>query len=1558
MFFALHRSTHIVYFIRFEKRNVMKKSPLLSLAFFVCMFIGLIPSQSFAISLFGLTEISPGIYSYVGSKQVNLRQRTVSLRVIIINRTGSLSDNAKLLITSTNSEIINAQGITDDGLPYFAINSNSWLDYYSVIHVDFAWPSSNPKITFGFDPGVASNGLVSITGEVTVGEILSARVSDPDNVSSVIEYQWLANNTEINGANASTYELLERDEGQVISVTASYTDDDGFDEVINSAATTPVAPRPINNEGVLSISGVKLVGETLTATIVDANGVSGNVDYQWFSNGQSIDGETSNTLDVTSGVLGQTINVSANYLDNDSFSEELTTQSNALVVTTIVNNQAELAEAVSSSSAGEWIGLAGSDYDNIPELVLGEVTLTLAENSDAMISGATCIHMPTNRAALVGLVFNNIDTIVDSVCDSNGNSSIYIDADNVEIRENKFLGEVAAPSSSTFNWISVKDSYALIERNLFQNKSTNLRGAAISMFNNTSQGDQFGHVVQYNLFKDFLGGEESNATVIQIGRSTNASANGQGTHVIRYNRFENVQTRQRIIRVQSTANAIYNNTFEGTLGNISLENGSRNTVSNNIILSTGEDDASDDGGISFTPYGHVIHNNYIAGLRTTSSQRGGLLTSSERFDDVGNVALTISPVTVSANTIINSRQAINLSARDCVVGSFIIHFENNLIANGEDPTLDLETNSGTDYGFEGRTANGEGRDAVIDDCALSLESTQNNEHYYSADLSKNGTFAFNSTGSGNIGTDDNEGLADIRSANDGLFEGVGVDTGIGANTSKLVYLTNTDVGPASDFVAPAVQTTFEGPISFDLSTWNITFPDGTQEDNPQWLLDGNTLDDAFYYTDEGAMVFKTDNITAGTTTNSTFPRSELREMLRGPEPDPRPSGFPSTQGLTRNNWVFSSSSQAVQSVVGGVDGVMDACLRVDAVSTDGDNSEVGRVIVGQIHAADDEPAKLYYRKLPGNELGSIYFNHEVPAVGDTTYNLIGSSSTNAANPIDGVALGEIWCYQIKTEGQLLTVSVTREGKPGISRTITMEDDYIDDWMYFRAGMYNQNKSGPQSFGQSTFFSLTKSHNEPPEGPIGGGDSGGEDGSDGGADGGATGDVAALQLAIDNAVAGDVIELNESYSNATLNVDVDGVTLTAAPGSPVVFSGETCLFIRGNDVRISGLEFRNFAQVDGSSCQSNGNASIVINGDRVTFDNNTLDTDTFNPVAEGQNTHNWLAVRNSDAVIERNTFQNKRGLTFDSSAQLRGGFISVFITGSGTGNTIQYNLFKNMLLSDESSAYGIQLGRSSGEDSNEDGLNVVRFNRFDNVNSRTRLIRVQGSNNQIHDNTVVDSQGMIALEDGQNNSVRNNVILPSGNDGNDGGISIAPYGHTVENNYIAGARTSSSERASLYFNWGATGSGNTALAPSPVIVANNTILNARQAVLFGSRTCGSVPFVADLDNNLIANGVSGVSEFEGSTQSGNPAIRDDCAIDASSTIDNTQIYSETLSATATFDLDTFGAGNLLGADAEANLSSDDNGLIRGTSINEGTGADTSLLMVIDELDVGVGSTSAF
>jgi hypothetical protein len=175
---------------------------------------------------------------------------------------------------------------------------------------------------------------------------------------------------------------------------------------------------------------------------------------------------------------------------------------------------------------------------------------------------------------------------------------------------------------------------------------------------------------------------------------------------------------------------------------------------------------------------------------------------------------------------------------------------------------------------------------------------------------------------------------------------------------------------------------------------------------------------------------------------------------------------------------------------------MNATLAVSQVTRMGKSNHIGRVVIGQIHAKDDEPIRLYYRKLPGNKNGAIYFAHK-PATGKERWvNVIGSRSDRAKNPEDGIALDEIFSYEIKVDGTVegdkiipyLYLKIIRSnGQVHEIEPFDMRDSGFsvdDEFMFFKAGAYTGNNSSPYSerdFDLVTFYKLETSHEPSPKG---------------------------------------------------------------------------------------------------------------------------------------------------------------------------------------------------------------------------------------------------------------------------------------------------------------------------------------------------------------------------------------------------------------------------------------------------------------------------------------------
>ncbi|WP_435235171.1 polysaccharide lyase family 7 protein [Psychromonas sp. PT13] len=268
--------------------------------------------------------------------------------------------------------------------------------------------------------------------------------------------------------------------------------------------------------------------------------------------------------------------------------------------------------------------------------------------------------------------------------------------------------------------------------------------------------------------------------------------------------------------------------------------------------------------------------------------------------------------------------------------------------------------------------------------------------------------------------------------------------------------------------------------NFDLTTWYLSQPfdhdaNGKPDDvMEQYLAQGYEQPEHFYTAADGGLVFKSFIKGVRTSNNTHYVRTEMREMLRAGD-----DSIP-LKGVTKNNWVFSSAPIEDQMAAGAIDGVMENTLKIDHTTTTGEANQVGRFIIGQIHDKDDEPIRLYYRKLPNEETGSLYFAHENSKEGsDNYYNLVGDISGKAGP--DGIKLGEVFTYRIEVVGNTMTVTLKRDGKPDVEQVVDMSKSGYDvggRYMYFKVGVYNQNNTGdPEDYVQATFYKITKSHSQ-------------------------------------------------------------------------------------------------------------------------------------------------------------------------------------------------------------------------------------------------------------------------------------------------------------------------------------------------------------------------------------------------------------------------------------------------------------------------------------------------
>jgi len=258
---------------------------------------------------------------------------------------------------------------------------------------------------------------------------------------------------------------------------------------------------------------------------------------------------------------------------------------------------------------------------------------------------------------------------------------------------------------------------------------------------------------------------------------------------------------------------------------------------------------------------------------------------------------------------------------------------------------------------------------------------------------------------------------DGTAPDDGGGPGVGGGSESGAGDGGL----STDVAPGGNF---------------DLSVWELQLPIGATGDpttiGPAQLEGPTGFQDSYFFTDstDGTMTFW-DPESGVTTADSSYPRSELREM--------------NADG-SEANWPVAGTN------------TLSATVAVTQVPD--------HVCIGQIHIGSAIEAGLASSTKP---LLQLYYY----SGGDVTLGIEDSpSGSQTAYPITSVPLGTPFTYTIQLTGDG-TITLVIDGA---SSSFTMPPSFDGYGEYFKAGDYDQTAGADASVGAIVkFYALQVSH---------------------------------------------------------------------------------------------------------------------------------------------------------------------------------------------------------------------------------------------------------------------------------------------------------------------------------------------------------------------------------------------------------------------------------------------------------------------------------------------------
>ena len=233
-------------------------------------------------------------------------------------------------------------------------------------------------------------------------------------------------------------------------------------------------------------------------------------------------------------------------------------------------------------------------------------------------------------------------------------------------------------------------------------------------------------------------------------------------------------------------------------------------------------------------------------------------------------------------------------------------------------------------------------------------------------------------------------------------------------------------------------------MTIDLTNWNYTAP---VDKDGRFMGEAVEVKAAPFpayliANPDGSLTFSVPVIGV-TTSGSHYPRSELREMIKG--------------------------KKAAWHIADG--GKLTATLAINELPVPDDKSKHGRVVIGQIHGPSDELCRLYY------DNGKLYFHDDKSG---QSHHEVQFDLKNAAGKTSNIALNEKFTYSITVSKGILSVTALYAGM-----TYMASESISSFWpkkaLYFKAGVYCQvgkpgSKAGTIGTGRATatFYEIIRS----------------------------------------------------------------------------------------------------------------------------------------------------------------------------------------------------------------------------------------------------------------------------------------------------------------------------------------------------------------------------------------------------------------------------------------------------------------------------------------------------
>lgn len=326
-----------------------------------------------------------------------------------------------------------------------------------------------------------------------------------------------------------------------------------------------------------------------------------------------------------------------------------------IACTVVASSLADLSRALAAPAPGSTVCLADGTYADAnlvftaPGTAAQPIVITAQNPGRAILTGQTQISMGGAFATLQGFVIQGGQSLGGSLIElKNGRTS----CDGCRVTEVAIL-DVDAGNPNDTKWVSLYGQRNRVDHCAFSGKTS--QGTVLVVWRSSARTDD--HRIDHNLFANRPAIGSNGNEAIRVG--TGAEASSDSRTIIEENLFEAMNGDAEFISIKSGANTVRHNTIRRSKGTLTLRNGAGSTVDANIILTEGVADA---GGIRVIGPRHRVTNNYVEGVRSTSSARGALSLVAGKLDPGPGEYAPVRDALVAFNTIVDCEQSLILGA--------------------------------------------------------------------------------------------------------------------------------------------------------------------------------------------------------------------------------------------------------------------------------------------------------------------------------------------------------------------------------------------------------------------------------------------------------------------------------------------------------------------------------------------------------------------------------------------------------------------------------------------------------------------------------------------------------------------------------------------------------------------------------------------------------------------------------------------------------------------------------------------------------------------------------